>query len=161
MTEVDLVAASAANSDQIEAGDFLTGPRIVTVTGVTRGSTEQPVNIHVAEFDRAYRPCKSMIRALRAAWGDQAQEYIGRRMQLYRDPTVTFGSAAVGGVRISAVSHITEPVVVQLMVKRGRRAPWTLQPLVESKSDILRAEWKTATPERRAEIEAEVKALEA
>ncbi|WP_336670700.1 hypothetical protein [Tsukamurella sp. USMM236] len=128
--EVDLVAAAAANSDQVEAGDFLTGPRIVTIERVTRGSSEQPVNIHLHEFPgRAFRPCKSMIRVLLAAWGDQAQDYVGRRMQLYRDPKVVFGGKEVGGVRISALSNIDQRLTVQLMVTRGRRAPFVVEPL--------------------------------
>ncbi|GGF38882.1 hypothetical protein [Williamsia phyllosphaerae] len=143
--EVDLLTAAAANSDQIEAGDFLTGPRIVTIESVSRGSAEQPVNIHLVEFPgRAFRPCKSMIRVLLAAWGEKAQTYVGRRMQLYRDPKVVFGGKEVGGVRISALSHIEKSCTVQLMVTRGRRAPFTVEPLAEQPSKIRLDEAKIA-----------------
>jgi hypothetical protein len=70
-----------------------------------------------------------MRRVLIAAWGTEASAYVGRRIQIYGDPTITFGRDAVGGIRIRALSHITEPLTVALTVTRGKRAPFTVQPL--------------------------------
>lgn len=119
------------NSEQVNAEDFLGGPMEVTITGHNRGTAEQPVFIDLAEFPgRTYRPGKTMRRMMVAAWGPNPANYAGRRMTLYNDPEVRFGKSAVGGIRISAMSHIDGPVTANLMVSRGKRAPFTVQPLV-------------------------------
>lgn len=121
-----------ANSDQINAEDFLAGPQTVTVTGKLKGNTEQPVWFEIAEYPgRTYRPGKTMRRLMVAAWGPNPADYTGRRMTLYNDPEVRFGKSAVGGIRISHMSHIDKPVTANLMVSRGKRALFTVQPLAE------------------------------
>lgn len=118
------------NSEQVNAEDFLGGPMEVTITGHRRGTAEQPVFIDLAEFPgRTYRPGKTMRRMMVAAWGPNPANYAGRRMTLYNDPEVRFGKSAVGGIRISHMSHIDGPVTANLMVSRGKRAPFTVQPL--------------------------------
>src|SRR5690625_2612298 len=103
---MDISKTIEPDSTQINADDLLAGPATVTVENVTKGSAEQPVNIHVTEFPkRAYRPSKSMRRILVHAWGPKASEYVGRRLTLYRDPNITFGREKVGGIRISHLSH--------------------------------------------------------
>ena len=89
-------------------------------------------------------------------------------MTLYCDNRVQFGEHAVGGTRISHMSHLDKPREVPLLVTRGKSAMFKVQPLVDepapvplSPLDALRAEWHSATAERRAAIEAEVSALEA
>ena len=124
-----------ANSDQINAEDFLAGPQTVTVAGKLQGNTEQPVWFEIVEYPgRTYRPGKTMRRLMVAAWGPNPAAYTGRRMTLYNDPEVRFGKSAVGGIRISHMSHIDGPVTATLMVSRGKRAPFTVLPLVEEPS---------------------------
>ena len=130
---MDLSESIIPNSDQLNAEDLLQGPRMVTVTDVVRGSAEQPVNIVTAEFgpSRPYRPSKTMRRVLVAAWGSDASAYVGRRMMLYREPEITFGKDKVGGIRISALSHIERRLTLMLMVTRGKRAPFIVEPLAD------------------------------
>lgn len=129
MTTPDILATIQADSTQINADD-LAQQITVTVTGLSKGTAEQPINIELAEFPgRVYRPCKSMRRVLVQAWGADATTYIGRRITLFNDPTVKWGGAAVGGVRIAALSHIDKPLTIALTVTRGRRAPFIVQPL--------------------------------
>lgn len=116
-------------SDQLNAEDLLSGPRTVTITEVRRGSAEQPVDIHLAEFDRPFKPSKTVRRILVAAWGVNAGAYVGRRMTIYRDPAVKFGGMDVGGIRISHLSHIDKRMTVALTVTRGKRAPYVVEPL--------------------------------
>jgi hypothetical protein len=97
---------------------------------------------------------------LRRAWGTNGREWVGRRMKLYGDPDVYFGKEKLGGVRVSHVSDITSPVSVPRRGK-GAHGSITVQPLVESRADLLRDEWKHADPERRKAIEAEVAQLTA
>ncbi|UAW08317.1 hypothetical protein SEA_WHITNEY_70 [Gordonia phage Whitney] len=128
---MDLSETIVPKSDQLNSEDLLTGPRIVTVTEVRRGSAEQPVEIVTAEFGpgRPFKPSKTVRRILVAAWGAEASAYAGRRMMLYRDPEVRFGGSAVGGIRVSALSHIDKKLTVALTVTRGRRAPYVVEPL--------------------------------
>lgn len=170
---MDISDTLAPKSDQLDAVDLLTGPRVFTVKSVSRGNAEQPVQIHLAEFPRPWRPGKSMRRVLVACWGADASTYVGKRLTLFCDPTVRFGGQEVGGIRVSHLSHLTGAKKVPLLVSRGKSAIWTVEPLG---SDVpaspaldeatvdrvaeLRAEWKDADPERKAAIEAEVKALQ-
>lgn len=161
----DISETLAPKSDQLDAIDLVGGPRTFTITAVTRGNAEQPVQIQLAEFPRVWRPGKSMRRVLAACWGTDASQWTGRRVRLYCDETVTFGNDVVGGTRISHLSHIDKPRSIPLLVKRGKSATFKVDPLPDptpaDRIAELRAEWKTAEPERRAAIEAEVAELEA
>ena len=168
----DITDTLAPKSDQLDAVDLLGGPRTFTIAEVTRGNDEQPVQIRLAEFPRVWRPGKSMRRVLAAAWGPQAQEWTGRRVTLYCDPAVKFGGEAVGGTRISHLSHIDGPKKVPLLVTKGRSAVFTVQPLKDAPpppaamtledvaattdTDTLRTAWQGSPPDVRAAIEARV-----
>ena len=73
-----------------------------------------------------------MRRVLVACWGPEASEWVGRRMTLFGDPTIKFGKDTVGGIRIAALSHIDEAKTIPLTVTRGRRAPFTVEPLPDA-----------------------------
>ena len=127
---MDMTRTIEPRSDQLNFDDVAAQSVTVTITGVTRGTPEQPVNVELAEYPgRPYKPGKSMRRVLVAAWGKDSSVYAGRRIRLYGDPDVRFGRERVGGIRISHLSHIREPMTVMLTVTRGRRAPFTVQPL--------------------------------
>lgn len=121
----------APKSDQLNADDLMSGPRTFTIKEVRKANGEQPVAVDLNEFPdgRPYLPCKSMRRVMVAAWGPDASSYAGRRMTLYRDPAVRFGGQDVGGIRISALSHIDKPMTLALTVTRGKRALYVVKPL--------------------------------
>jgi hypothetical protein len=157
---MDLTESIAPRSDQVNADDLIAGPITYTVREVRQGAAEQPFDFMLVETDRAYRPSKTMRRVIVNAWGPDAAQYAGRRLTLYREPTIKFGGQTVGGIRISAMSHIKSRVEVLAQVTRGKREKFVVDPLPDlSPADRLRAEWKTADPERRKVIEAEVAAL--
>lgn len=161
---MDISETLAPKSDQLDAVDLLGGPQTFTITDVTKGNAEQPVQIKLAEFPRVWRPGKSMRRVLAACWGTDASKWIGRRVTLYCDESVTFGNDVTGGTRISHLSHIDKQKKVPLLIKRGKSATFTVEPLpdtpaVDPRIEKLKAEWRTADPERRAAIEAEVNQL--
>lgn len=153
----------APDSDQLDAIDLLGGPRRFTVTKVSRGKDDQPVNVHLAEFPRVWRPGKSMRRVLASCWGNETDAWVGRQVELYCDETIRFGNDVVGGTRIARLSDIDKAKKIPLLVSRGKSATFTVQPLPEptnaERIAALRAEWKDADPDRRAVIESEVKAL--
>jgi len=130
---MDIATTTAPKSDQQNFDDYLAGPKTVTISEVTPGSAEQPVEIHLEEFPgRPFKPSKSMRRVLVAAWGQDSSVYVGRRMTLYGDPSVKFGGVAVGGIRVSHLSHIPGPLKLQLTVSRGKRDPFVVQPLPDA-----------------------------
>lgn len=145
---IDIAKTTEAKSDQQNFDDYLGGPKTVTVEKVKAGTAEQPIEVHLREFPgKPYKPSKSMRRVLVACWGPDAEVYAGRQMTLYGDPTIKFGSEAVGGIRIRALSHLEKPVTVSLTVSRGKRAPFTVQPLpdaVDADLEALRAAINTA-----------------
>lgn len=173
---MDISDTLAPNSDQLDAVDLLGGPQTFTITDVRRGKDDQPVEVALAEFPRVWRPGKSMRRVLAACWGSDAKAWVGRRVTLYCDESVTFGADVVGGTRISHLSHLDKPRKIPLIVKRGKSATFTVQPLKEAPApkptgptpddvaacddtDRLRAMWQAASPDVRKLIEARVTAL--
>ncbi|MEV6879704.1 hypothetical protein [Amycolatopsis sp. NPDC051128] len=129
---MDLSGTIAPKSDQLDAVDLIPGPRTFTITKVSEGNDEQPVNIMFAEFPRPWRPGKSMRRVLVACWGSDAATYVGRRVTLYCDPDVRFGGQAVGGTRISHLSHLKKRKQVPLLIAKGRSAIFVVEPLAET-----------------------------
>lgn len=129
---MDISDTLAPKSDQLDAVDLIGHPRTFTITDVSKGNAEQPVNVHLAEFPRVWRPGKSMRRVLAACWGTDASQWVGRRVTLYCDERVMFGSDVVGGTRISHLSHIDKARSVPLLVKRGKSATFTVEPLPDA-----------------------------
>ena len=161
---MDIADTLTPVSDQLDAVDLsASGPRTFTIKKVSKNNGDQPLNIELVEFPRVWRPGKSMRRVLAACWTTDASTWTGRRVRLFCDDTVTFGRDAVGGTRISHLSHIDGPKKIPLLVTRGKSQMFTVQPLPdetpEDKVKALRAEWKSADPERRAQIEKEVARL--
>lgn len=127
---MDMSESIASKSDQMDYQDFLGGDKLVTVTEVRKGPTpEQPVEVVVAEFDRPWRPAKSVRRVLVAAWGSDSTKYVGQRVLLFGDETVRWAGKPIGGIRIKAMSGIEKPLTVMLTETRGKRSPTTVQPL--------------------------------
>jgi hypothetical protein len=118
-------------SDQLNYDDVASTTRTGNITAVSRGdSPDQPVVIHYeGEDGRPYKPCKSMRRVLIHAWGDNGHDWVGKRMTLYGDPEVKFGGVKVGGIRISHLSDIEQPLNISLTQTRGKRAPYKVEPL--------------------------------
>lgn len=171
---MDISSTTEAKSDQQNADDYMAGPKTVTVDRVTKGGSDQPVEIHLVEFPgKPFKPSKTCRRVLVACWGADASQYAGRRMELYRDPEVKWAGEPVGGIRISKLSHIDKAVSIALTVTRGQRKAHKIQPLAESaptQAELnvaecdsipdLREAWKYAGPAQKKRIEARVKELE-
>lgn len=142
----DMSAVIIAKSDQWNADDFAGGPRTFTIEDVQiRPGTEQPVQIKLAGSNKFFRPCKTVSRVLVAGWGADANAYRGRSVTLYTDPAVTWGCMKVGGIRISHMSDLAQPLVIALQEKKGSRKMTTIQPLkVEIKEEAAPMDIKRA-----------------
>lgn len=178
---MDMTDSLQPRSDQINADSLTAGPVVVTVSGVVPGKASQPFDFQLAEFPgRCYRPGVTMRRVIAAAWGRETDAYMGRRMELYCDPDVRFGKEQTGGIRISRMSGITKPLTIRAQTTRGKRAPFTVEPLpdAEPSSPVrhvsaeeiaacsseaeLRNIWESTTdPSVRAAINARVQELRA
>jgi hypothetical protein len=163
----DMTPVITPRSDQISADDFIAGPKTFTIERVSiMPGTEQPVQITLVGEDRVWKPCKSVSRCLVAAWGPDANVYLGRSVTLYRDPKVKWGGMEVGGIRISHMSNIERDMLLQLTATKGKRTPHVVKPLVAQEAKPATdkaAEWAeshieairgTATLEDLATVEA-------
>ena len=78
---VDMKPTIVAKSDQLNSDDLVSGPITVTITEVSKGSADQPINIrYQGDNGKPWRPCKTMRRLLVAVWGDDGQKYVGQSM---------------------------------------------------------------------------------
>lgn len=148
----DMSKAIVPKSDQMNTDDLIGGPKTITVTKVAIKDGEQPVSIFFnGDNGKPYKPCKSMSRVLVDSWGADANKYVGRSMTLYRDPTVTWGGLAVGGIRISHLSDIEKDKVLVLTATKQTRKPFTIKPLPAQKAAPVAV---PATPPDPALVEA-------
>jgi hypothetical protein len=151
-------------SDQLNSDQLLSGPMTITVSTVSLGSADQPVAIgYAADPSRPFKPCKTMRKVLILAWGDDGNEWIGRSMTLFCDPSVKWAGEAVGGIRISHLSHIEKDISVSLTATRGKKAPFVIKrmeapvtrdyrkELADSKD--MAATWKSFPAAVRTELE--------
>ena len=140
----DMLKTIVPKSDQLNA-DSLFGGQTKTIK-ITKGSSapgEQPISINYEGDDgKPYKPCKSMRRVLVNIWGSDGNAYVGRSLTLYCDDKVTWGGAAVGGIRISHMSHISAPVTMALTATKQNRKPFTVQPLTVT--DVMSNDQKKA-----------------
>lgn len=126
----DLSFTIKPKSDQLNADDLIAGPITVTVQAVNvSDSPDQPVAVVVGNGYQPYKPCKSMRRLMIAVWGKNDTDWIGQSATLYNDPSVTWAGQAVGGIRISHMTGLTKPFSVALTATRGKRKPFTVEPL--------------------------------
>lgn len=160
---VDISETTAPRSDQINYDDVAVAPRTVTIVEVLKGaSPEQPVDIVLTEYgpERPFKPSKTVRRVLIAAWGSDSTVYAGRQMTIYGDPAVKFGGQAVGGIRVSHLSHIKEPLSIALTVSRGKRVPFIVQPITTPKPrDTSGRDWLTELADAAKIDQAAVEAL--
>ena len=128
---MDLSKTIIPKSDQLNADDLVSGAMTIKIRDIKAGADEQqPVNLYFeGDNNKPYKPCKSMRRLLVQIWGADGTKYIGRSMTLFRDDSVKFGGVDVGGIRISHVSNIDEPVKVLITTAKSKRRPFEVQPL--------------------------------
>lgn len=120
-----------AKSDQLNADDLIGTTKTITIRDVKFTMSEaQPASFYYdGDEGKPYKPCKSMRRVIVNAWGPDSADYIGRSLTLFNDPTVIYGKDAVGGIRISHMSHIDSDLTMPLAEKRGLRKAYTVRPI--------------------------------
>ena len=134
----DIRAAIQPRSDQLNYEDFVSGPAVLTIerTEDYRDDKGQPrVAIHMVERPgRPFKASATNLRLIAIAWGDDDTDWPGRRVQLSADPTVTFGGRAVGGIRVTALSHLPQRFTAKLSVTRGKKQEFPVEVLEDAPS---------------------------
>lgn len=136
----DISSALIAKSDQLNADDLIGGPIIIEITKVTNlgKGKDQPIIInYVGDAGHPYKPCKGMGRVMSLIWETtEGTKWLGRKVQIFRNPEVIFAGEKLGGIQISHMSHITEPKTVMITKTRGHKVQFTVQPLLPSLATV-------------------------
>lgn len=151
---MDLSKTIVPKSDQLNADDLISGAKTIKIREIKGGGTdEQPVSIYFyGDENKPYKPCKSMRRVLVQLWGAESDNFINRKLTLYRDTSVKWAGVEVGGIRISHASHIQEPTRVLITMAKNTRKPVTIEPIAAVLiTDIEKA--KKALKEGKTTIE--------
>jgi hypothetical protein len=152
MSEVDLIAACAPKSDQLNADDLQNNSRTIKITAVKAGNVEQKIIVNFeGDEGKPWKPCKSMIRVMRALWGDTTSAWVGNSVTVYNDSEVKYGGVKVGGIRISHATGIQKDVVLALTATKGQRKPYLIRPLVIATAAFIFSGVKQAAATKRAE----------
>ena len=137
-TMTNMLSTIIPKTDQQNADMLIGGPRTIKISKISIATGDQPVALHFeGDDDKPYKPCKSMRRVLVTVWGEDGNAYVGRSLTLYCDIKVTFGGAAVGGIRISHMSHIDKPVTILLTASKANKKPFTVQPLKVAEVPVI------------------------
>jgi len=127
----DITTHIEPKSNQLNSDDMIAAPMTFIVQQVdVAQSGEQAISVWLQNFPRPYKPCKSMARVLATAWGTDSAAWAGQGFTLYRDPTVKWAGVEVGGIRISHMTNISQPLKLSLTASRGKRTPFIVQPLI-------------------------------
>jgi hypothetical protein len=132
---MDVSTAIQAKSDQLNAIDLAGGPVTVRILEVREGNADQPVNIVTDVFgpSRPFKPSKTVLRVLVAGWNTtDTTAWIGRSVTLYRDPAVRWAGEQVGGIRVSAMTHLDNPLALMLPTSKGKTAKSTIAVLPDA-----------------------------
>lgn len=150
---LDVTKAIEPKSDQLNSDDLLTGPRTIRIRDVKiQATAEQPVWIYFdGDNNKPWKTAKTSTRTLAAIWGPDASKWVGLSCTIYCDPTVTWGGAAVGGIRVSHMEGLTSPRTLMLTKTRGKKGATVIKPLEVQK---VSAKTEPTTRDLPAEIQA-------
>lgn len=125
----DISLAAQAKSNQLNAVDIMGCEPVITIREVNVRQGDQPVAVfYHGDNNRPWYPSKGMIRILMAGWGKESDNWVGKSVQIFMEPSVTFGGKAVGGIRVRAMSDIPQRGInATLTISRTKREPYPVQ----------------------------------
>lgn len=127
----DISFAAQAKSDQLNAVDIMGCEPVLTIREVRVHQGEQPVSVfYHGDNNRPWKPSKGMIRILMAGWGTESDNWIGKSVQVFMNPSVKYAGKEVGGIQIKAMSDIGQRgMTCALTINRQKREPFVVQHL--------------------------------
>ncbi len=96
----------AAFQSSFLSKEDLTSPRVVTIENVTEnelqgdGGKEMKPVAHFRGVDKGLVLNNINWDTIQDAYGDESDDWTGKQIELYFDPSIMFGSKRVGGIRI-------------------------------------------------------------
>jgi len=160
---MDVTSLIVAKSDQINSDDLTGGAIRCRIESVSlKPSGEQRLELRLSGRDKVWRPCKTTTRIMAAVWGSDASKWEGECLELYKDPTVTWAGAAVGGIRISAMSG--KGFTGSLNATKGKKLTYTVRMFTPAEvaaigQPVAQQEPEQTPAEALAEFRAAVKDL--
>ena len=131
---VDISKTIVAKSDQLNAGDLIGGGVTVTIERVEIRHEDQPISIFLREGYQPFKPCLSMRRVIAKLWGLETDNWVGRRLTLFCDPSVMWAGKREGGIRISHMDGIKTKIDIPLRASKHKVAIYTIEPLQAQQS---------------------------
>ena len=142
----DISHTLMGKSSQLNAAD-IAGPIVVQIERVVVSLDDQPVAVHLVGYKaKPWKPCLTMRRLLSEVWCLDGDVWVGRWVELYRDPRVTWGREAVGGIRVSGLSHIDREHSIRLPVSKSKRETFTVKPLQPPQHSTPKPKTRKTTP---------------
>jgi hypothetical protein len=129
MSDVD--AWLAPKSDQLNADDLIGGSRIIRIRKVkiTKTGKQDGTIWFEGDNDKPWKPCKTMGRVLRGAYG-LPENWIGKYVELWRDPEAIYAGKKVGGIRIKGLSDIKADYETTVTISKSVRDTVKIRKLV-------------------------------
>lgn len=117
----DIVKFCEPKSDQLNNVDLIAGNRIIKVTKVkvTATGTQDCTVSYEGDNGKPWKPCKTTARIMLEKWGADIQNWVGKSLELFRDPEVVYGGKKEGGIRITAMSDIPADFETVVRISRG------------------------------------------
>jgi len=126
---MNIAEFTKADSTQWNGDDLMDGNLIAQIESVQRGKADQPVDVHLKGHTKIWRPCLTLRRVLGALLSMDTERWKGQWVELYLEPTVKFGGKEVGGVRIKAMSAVSQITYVSVNASRARKQQYKVLPL--------------------------------
>lgn len=139
----DITSAIQAKSDQLNAVDIVGSEPVIKIREVKLflNSPKQKVWIYFeGDNNRPWKPAVGMSRIMTEAWGKLTKEWVGKHVQIFCEPTVTYGGEQVGGIEIKALSDIKKEGIDVVHVKSQKQRKVRHIPLLVIKAEVYPAD---------------------
>jgi len=127
----DISQTIMAKSDQLNAADLIGDGITVKINSVTvKPRQDQPVSVFLEGDYQPFKPCKGMRRVMAIIWGTLSSAWVGHSMTIYCSEDVLWAGKKAGGIRISAMSGITETREVVVKESRHKIVTYVIVPII-------------------------------
>lgn len=138
MDEMNIREFVKIKGDRLNFEDFIMGSQDFTIVKLGRkvdGGQPRLLMFFEGREETPYWVSKGMVKCLSnpEGWGNsEFSEWVGRKVRLFGEPSVMYAGKELGGVRISHISHISQPYSTKITERRGVRIDYAISPLNDS-----------------------------